>query len=124
MAIERPPRVAALALIATALVGGACDPIVERCRANTLLVAITVAAVAADATTFDGAVALDRGAPRATPVGHVPGQRSGNLVVAFPNGYPRGHVVDVTVTARAGGVVLGSGSATATLMGACEATTL
>ncbi len=117
-------RVLARAVLVSLLLGGACSPIVDRCRAGTLLVAVSLddAAAAADSFTVD--VALDGGTPQAATLIHVPGQAVGNVEVQFPHGYPTGSVVTITLTALAAGVEVGMGSTTATLTSGCQSTTL
>ncbi len=121
MAIE-PLRLAAAALCMSLACG--CGPVLDRCKPGTLVVAVALdsATVAADELVV--AVALDGGPAQATSLTHTPGAQVGNVVVQFPRGYPQGSVVSVVVTARAGGAVVGLGRATATLSGACQATTL
>src|SRR4051794_22512971 len=90
-----------------AVVAVSCSPVSDRCRADTLLVTVTLAgnAAAADALVVD--VALDGGAPHESTLAHTPGRAAGNVVVQFPSGYPRGHRVDISLTASANGVVVG-----------------
>jgi hypothetical protein len=122
MATERRP-LASLALL-VALSGG-CDPIVDRCAAGTLLVAVTLNGDSAAADQLDVFVALDGAASGVTSmVQHTPGTATGNLVIGFPNGYPRDSSALVEVTARAGLTALGFGRASATLGPGCQATTL
>jgi hypothetical protein len=109
-------RVLALAALAAAV---ACAPITDKCQANTLLVTVTLAGATVSADQLVVDVALDGGAAHESTLSHTPGQAAGNVVVQFPAGYPRGHRVDVTVTASAGGAVLGSGGAGTTLGGGC-----
>ncbi|HEY2745852.1 MAG TPA: hypothetical protein VGL86_14550 [Polyangia bacterium] len=104
--------------------GAACQPIVDRCRAGTLLIAVSLDTAAAAADSFTVDVALDGGPPQEATLAHVPGQVAGNVEVQFPHGYPTGSVVSVSVTALAGGSVVGAGSASATLSAGCQSTTL
>ncbi|HEX4456860.1 MAG TPA: hypothetical protein VIA18_02770 [Polyangia bacterium] len=113
-----------LSLSLTLLVAAGCGPVAERCRASTLAVAVTLVGAAANADELDVAIALDNGKPVTTTLTHHAGVAGGNVVVEFPEGYPRGKVAGVTVTARAAGVVVGMGSASATLTGACQAVDL
>jgi hypothetical protein len=108
-------RVLALAT----LVAVSCSPVVDRCQSGTLLVSVTLAGSAAGADQLVVDIALDGGAAHESTLAHTPGVAAGNVVVQFPSGYPRGHHVDVTVTASSGGVVLGSADAIATLADAC-----
>ena len=117
MATER-----ALALLAIAAVS--CSPVAERCRSGTLLVTVTLAGGTADADQLVVDVALDGGAPHESTLAHTPGTAAGNVLVQFPSGYPRGHRVDVTLTASANGGVLGDASAGATLSDSCAALAL
>src|SRR5439155_5732945 len=101
-----------------------CGPLVDRCQAGTLLVAVSLdpGAAAADELVVD--ISLDGGTAQEASLAHAPGSAAGNVVVQFPRGYPSGSVVNVTVTARSGGAVVGVGRAAATLEGSCQATTL
>ena len=90
-------------MAALAIGGGACKPIANRCRAGTLLVAVTLEGAAVDADTFTIDVALDGGTPAESTLTHVPGQTSGNVEVEFPRGYPTGSVVTITVQASSAG---------------------
>jgi hypothetical protein len=122
MVIE-PPRLAA-ATLAVSLVACGCGPLVDRCQAGTLVVAVSLdsAAVVADELLID--LSLDGGSAQQTSLSHDPGAAVGNVVVQFPRGYPTGSFASVLVTARAGGTVVGSGRAGATLSGSCQSTTL
>ncbi len=111
------------ALALATLVAVSCSPLADKCRPGTLLVTLTLAGATASADALVVDVTLD-GVPHESTLAHAPGQAAGNVVVQFPSGYPRGHRVDVTVTASSGGGVLGSASATATLADACAVTTL
>jgi hypothetical protein len=102
----------------------ACDPEVNRCGAGTLLVAVTLESSIADANQLQVSISLDGGAPRRQTVPHTAGQTSGNLVVEFPNGYPRGSTAGVTVSALRNGALVGGASVSVPLVGDCEATPL
>lgn len=112
MATERAIALAAIAALS-------CSPVTDRCQAGTLLVTVTLAGATLDADALAVAIALDGGAPHQSTLPHAPGHAAGNVVVQFPAGYPRGQRVDVVVTASAAGVVVGSGSATITLVDSC-----
>jgi len=117
MATER-----ALALLA--LVAVSCSPVTDRCHSGTLLVTVTLAGATAGADELVVDVALDGGAPLESTLAHTPGHAAGNVLVQFPSGYPRGHRVDVSLTASANGVVLGNASAGVTLADACAVAAL
>jgi hypothetical protein len=122
VAIDRV-TLARVAVLATAL-QGSCSPVADRCRAGTLLVAVTLqgGAVAADSLSVE--LSIDGGPTREAPLSHVPGKPAGNVEVQFPHGYPTGGVVAVVVDAYAGGALVGRGNASATLVAGCQATTL
>ena len=113
-----------MATLSLMLLAG-CDPLAERCRAGTLAVAVTLdGGPVAAADELDVSIVLDHGTSVATMLAHRAGVAGGNVVVEFPKGYPRGSVADVSVTARAAGVVVGVGSASVTLAGSCQAVML
>ena len=101
----------------------ACSPIADRCRAETLLVAVTLDDSSAAADSFHVTLAID-GAPSVDLTVAHSGGAAGNLVIAFPHGYPRGHTIGIHVDALAGGVVVGSGDASQPLAADCEVTPL
>jgi hypothetical protein len=107
-----------------AIVAMSCSPVNDRCRSGTLLVTVTLAGTTASADQLVVDVALDGGAPHESTLAHAPGQPAGNVLVQFPSGYPRGHRIDVGLTASAEGVVLGSASAGVTLADDCAVATL
>jgi hypothetical protein len=99
-----------------ALLAGACHEH-EPCRAGTLFLDLTVAGVIAGANGLlvevqAGATVLRDRVPYA-------GQSPVGLEVRFPNGYPSGQSITVTVTVQAGSTELARGSTTARLSGAC-----
>jgi hypothetical protein len=106
--------------LALALALGGCSPIADRCHDDTLLVSVTLDDASAAADSFDVSISIDGAASVQTTVAHTPGAAAGNLVVTFPHGYPRGHTVAVDVEALVAGNVVGSGSASKPLVGACE----
>ena len=114
--------VLALALAPLTLTG--CSPVAERCKADTLLVSVTLDDASAAADSFAVSVAIDGAASMQATIPHTTGAVHGNLVVTFPHGYPRGHTIGVAVDALSAGVVVGSGSASQPLASSCEVTPL
>ncbi len=107
-----------LAVAALSLLG--CSPTTSRCKDGTLLVAVTLDATSAQADQLSVTLSID-GVPAApTQVARQGAQATGNLLVQFPHGYPRGHVVAVEIDALVAGVVVGTGSAAQPLESACE----
>ncbi|HEX4456859.1 MAG TPA: hypothetical protein VIA18_02765 [Polyangia bacterium] len=113
---------AASLLVLPALMLG-CSAIAERCHDGTLLVVVTLDATTAPADTLAVTLSTDDGT-KTTSLPHTPGHASGNIVVAFPSGYPRGKAVAIDVQALAGNVVLGAGHASQLLDASCEVTPL
>lgn len=109
---------------ACALVAVGCSPVADRCRSQTLLVAVTLDAASAAADSFSVTLSIDGAVSVQTTVAHTAGAASGNLVVDFPHGYPRGHTIDVAVDALVAGVVVGTGAAEKALAGDCETVAL
>ena len=105
------------------MVFAGCGPVAEPCRAGTLAVAVTLAGAATSADELDVSIALD-GGTMTSMLTHHAGAAGGNVVVEFPHGYRHGSVAVVSIVARAGGVVVGSGHASATLTGSCQAVML
>jgi len=119
MAINKTRPSSGRVLLLATLVAVSCSPLTDRCKNGTLLVSVTLSGTTAGADELVVDIAVDGDAPHESTLAHAPGATAGNVVVQFPSGYPRGHRVDVTVTASSGGVVLGSASAVATLADSC-----
>src|SRR5262245_20775934 len=69
---------------------------------------------------IDVNVTVQGGMPTTTTLAHKKGDATGSVEVYFPNGYPTGKVVNVTVVARNGQTTLGSASGhTAALPAGC-----
>ena len=101
----------ARALLVLALVAAGCHA-TARCRAGTVFVDLAGAAGADQlhvAVTVGGRV-LNGDQVYAGQAG---------IEIDFPDGYPTGQPIDVTVTARQGGADLASGSISSTLDGSC-----
>ena len=112
-------RVIALSTLA-ALAGAGCT-VDDACADGSVLVALTLSGGSAGADELVIDITLDDGTPRESTLTHVPGSASGNVVVQFPAGYPRGHRIEVDVVARANGALIGSGSGSVTLTNGCAA---
>ena len=110
-------RIAAL----TGLAALAGCTVTDSCADGSVLVALTLSGSSAGADELVVDITLDGGTPRESSLTHVPGSATGNVVVQFPAGYPRGHRVDVDVAARVAGVVVGTGSGSVTLSSGCAA---
>ena len=112
----------ALALALGSLVAG-CGPIAESCHPGTLLVVVTLDATTAAADTLAVTLSID-GVSKPSTLPHTPGHASGNIEVTFPQSYPRGSTVGITVQALAGTAVLGAGMTSQPLVASCEVTPL
>ncbi len=106
------------------LVVAGCGPIAEPCHPGTLLLVVTLDTATVAANSLAVTLSLGGKAGKMSSVPHVPGYASGNIEVAFPNGYPRGRTIDVVVQALDGTDVLGTGTASQLLTASCEATPL
>ncbi|HEY2745851.1 MAG TPA: hypothetical protein VGL86_14545, partial [Polyangia bacterium] len=106
------------AVVALGAVG--CSPIADRCHSGTLVVAVTLDDASAAADSFDVTLSIDGVVSAQSTVAHATGAGSGNLVVTFPHGYPRGHTIGIEVDALVAGVVVGKGSASQPLAADCE----
>jgi hypothetical protein len=108
------------ALLVAALAACAGCTSVARCKSSTLLVDVTLAGAAAQATSLAVTVAVAGGASQSSSVPHKPGVASGTLEVDFSSGYPLGKAVAVRIGAEAGGAIVGSGSGSVTLGSGCS----
>jgi hypothetical protein len=116
MKVTTRVRFALVALLGLA----GCSPVASRCKDGTLLVAVALDDGSNVADQFAVTLSID-GVPSAPVlVSRTTAVASGNLVVEFPHGYPRGHLVAVELDALAGGSVVGSGNAMQPLTSACE----
>ncbi|MCU1280993.1 MAG: cell wall surface anchor family protein [bacterium] len=104
--------------VALCLVG--CSPVASRCKDGTLLVAVTLDDASNQADQFSVTLSIDGVPTSPSVVSLANAMAAGNLIVEFPHGYPRGHVVAVAIDALAGGAVVGSGSASQPLTSSCE----
>jgi hypothetical protein len=110
------------ALLSAAVAG--CSPELGRCKAGTLLVTVRLDGTTAAADELRIVVALDGMASPESTLPHTASQATGNVVVEFPHGYPLGSSAQVTVTAFAGGALVGRGVASIGLACSCEAVPL
>jgi hypothetical protein len=109
---------ARFALVALCLAG--CSPVASRCKDGTLLVAVTLDDASNQADQFSIALSIDLAPVAPSLVSRTNAMTAGNLVVEFPHGYPRGHLITVAIDALAGGNIVGSGNATQPLTSSCE----
>lgn len=109
---------------ACALLLTGCPPTVQKCANETIFITLTLAgsATAADTLVIDIAIGGGAAVQRTTP--YEPGKSTGGLQIEFPNGYPAGQTVRVTIAARAGTTVLASNFVDVTLTGKCASATL
>ena len=97
----------------------ACTTI-RPCKADTVLVTVTLDAAAAMADKLTVSVSVAGAAPRTTDLAHAPGQTTGTVEVDFPAGYPQGQSVKVTIVAAAGNATVGSGATDKSLGNGCD----
>jgi hypothetical protein len=91
------------------------------CRAETLLLGVTLDASAGEADSLVVRVTVAGGATVTNPpLAHVPGALGGTVEVDFPNGYEPGAMVDVSIDALAGGALIATRSAQTTLVPGCS----
>jgi hypothetical protein len=114
----------ALAVLSPAFLAPTACVSTKACKTATVLVTVSLDAASAMADKLSVAVSVAGAAAKTTTLDHTPGQTSGTVEVDFPAGYPQGQSVLVTLTALRAAAPIGSGSATKTLGGACEAFTV
>jgi hypothetical protein len=101
----------------------ACAP-TRPCKAGTLFLTVTFAGSSADADLLTVVVSID-GVAHSGQQSHQPGSRAGTVEVDFPNEYPAGKSVSITLTATANGLTVGRVSTEPlTLAQTCQALTL
>ncbi len=101
----------ARALVVAALVAGGCH-VTAQCRAGTVFVDLA-GAQGADALH----VVVSAGGRVLT--GDQPYAGQSGIEIDFPDGYPSGQSIEITVTARAGGSDVANGTLSSTLPGGC-----
>jgi Right handed beta helix region len=111
-------RVLALSL-ALGLAAAGCGG-TRTCKENTLLLRLTFAGSAANADMLQLSAIVGTSTLSATAP-HTAGSTSGTLEVTFSGTYPAGQSLQLTVTALAGGSIVGRGTATRTLDVVCSA---
>jgi hypothetical protein len=107
-------------LVLLALVA-ACSAPNKKCKDNTLFVSVTLEGATQNADQIFVDVSLDHGAPVHTVLSHTAGRGMGGVEIDFPSGYPKGHEVEVTLTALVSGGEVGRGSSSRTLGNGCDA---
>jgi hypothetical protein len=100
-----------VALTGLAAVAAGCKSTAS-CNSGTVLVSIDFDTTTRTANMLDVQVSIDGGAAKTSSIAHKPGDAEGSVEVDFPNGYPDGKRLDVTIVARSGQTVLGSQTAT------------
>jgi hypothetical protein len=103
-------------LLASSLSAGCAT---KRCADGTLLVTVSLDSASEAADTLAVDISID-GTSTTNTVQHSASSNSGTIVVQFPHGYPSGKSVTITVTAKAGGVVVGEGAARLTPTSGCD----
>jgi hypothetical protein len=89
------------------------------CKDKTVLVTVTLGATASAADSFDVSVTVGTQTLTSTGVARKSQSASGTLEIDFPDGYPSNQMIEVTVTAKQGGVEVGTGMNGVTLRNAC-----
>lgn len=112
----------ATAVLLTSL--AACSPVTNECKRGTLFVNVTLSGAAIDADQLDVAIALDGGAAKHSLLSHTAGKQMGGVQVDFPQGYPTGKSITITIVALKSGATLATGSDTKPLTGACTSVAL
>jgi DNA-binding beta-propeller fold protein YncE len=92
-----------------------CDP-------GTIALTVTVSSGVPASDQLEISVAISGGAPKVTTLHHA--AADGTVIVTFPHGYPAGSSVSITLVAFSGGVPVGIGVASGTLMPGCSALAL
>jgi hypothetical protein len=101
----------ALGLIAlSALAATAGCKSTASCNPGTVFVSVDFDTATRAADTIEVQVSIDGGAAKSSSIAHMPGDAGGTVEVDFPSGYPSGKSLDVTIVARSGQTVLGSGA--------------
>ena len=95
-----------------------------RCKPGTLFLSLSFSGSAASATSIDVTVSVDNMGSMLTTLPVRAGSPDGTIEIDFAPGYPAGHMADVLVVARAGGAIVGEGSASVMLDAGCSASTL
>lgn len=99
----------------------ACAPNVRPCAEGTLFVSVALDAQTKQADHLQVQISVGAGAPMLTTLDHVVGKDRGSIEIQFPNGYPVGQTIHVTLIALAGGSTLGQATFEATLTAGCGA---
>jgi Right handed beta helix region len=91
----------------------------KSCKDKTVLVSLTLGQGAAAADSFDVTVVVGTNTLTANGIARKSQAATGTLEIDFPDGYPSGQSIEVTVTAKQGGTLVGTGMNGTTLRNAC-----
>jgi len=104
-------------LAGLALLGGCRST--RSCKQGTLMVEVTFDGPTSGADEIDVAVAIAGGAAKqGSPLQHQVGATAGSIEIDFPNGYPAGEAVQVTLVARKNGAPLATATDTVSALAA------
>ncbi len=106
-------------LVPAIVLFAACAPNVRPCAEGTLFVSVSLDAQTKQADRLQVQISVGSGAPMLTTLDHVVGKDQGSIEIQFPNGYPVGQTIHVTLIAVAGGSTLGQATFEATLTAGC-----
>lgn len=111
-------RASAYLCLGLAVAVGGCT-FKNSCKKSTVLVTATFDGTARTADELDVIVQIDQGSTITKQLAGAGGSASGSIEVDFPNGYPTGSTLTVSVSARLGGVIVADGSGSITLSSGC-----
>lgn len=117
-------RFVAFAFACCALFLTGCPPTVQKCADGTLFIALELGNDVANADTLLIDIKVGSDAAIQRTLDHTPGKRTGGIQIEFPNGYPAGQLVRVTVTARFASNPVASNFVEVTFDGKCESAML
>ncbi len=101
-----------------------CPAEIRPCAKGTVFVTVELVGTAVQSDTLVVDLSIDGGPTKTTSLALTSAVAKGGVQIEFPQGYPLGHTLAITITATQGGVPVATRSATVMLDDACEAISL